>query len=1561
MSKTPSRVAQLKQALHSFTALTPPALAVSIMLSTHGHANPVGAQIVGGEATISSPDAQTTRIDQHTDRAIIDWERFDIAPDESTQFVQPSSNSIALNRVVGSTEPSQIAGRLTANGQIVIVNQNGIVFGEDARIDVGALIATTHDIENDDFLAGRMNFNIAGRPGAAVTNLGSITAADRGLVALVAPSVRNDGTIIARLGKVALAAGNGFTVDMYGDDLIQLVVDEDHPAAQHLVQNTGRISADGGYVLLTAISARDVVDSVVNTDGIIEARSIGSVNGEIVLLGGDEGTVSAAGTLNVSGGNDGEAGGRIIATGEDVTIASGAQLNADGDTGGGRILIGGDYLGGNSPDSAPHSAAALEDSVIRNADQTIIEDDAMLSASALTEGDGGKVVVWSDVTTQVDGDIQAQGIGDRSGGFIETSSSMNLGVGVGEISAGIGGLWLLDPETVRILPSNPQRDTSTSSTSDGETVFDGPNNTTISSLTINAALNTGTDVTITATDRIDAIPFSTIRTGPLISENVDGPSTLRFEAGNEIAFSGRFSGNELNVEMEAPSIDFRPTIVNLGGGDLTLRSNNDIAFQPGRLIGVENLSISSDRSLRVGISGGSSNLISPDRIESVLNEGGTVDLEVRGDSRSILFEEPIEKSEGGEATLNVAARSIIVDSNIRSTSNELNLRFRGVGPVNSLQIETSVQNGVQDVRVIDTNGGDFDFEGAAFSLPSTNISFVGGVVDIPLEAPTIVTQGGDVRLHILGGPLLGAPNNGTLGCQTQAFCRPDAPFSVDAGTGNITLSSDTLSSDIGDLPRIVLSDRALRTDGELRIDGVRVEERAPTFTDASRTVQFDGRGNDVDAAQYDTLALIRGSFDVEDVTVTGTPPPTPRPVVAITSSVTLPTANGGEAFSFTTEVLFDDESSLSELTIVSGEDAFADLGIAIALNPEGTVTLSGDVPLSPGQSFTRTRSFVVSDADGNEATVEFVLTLVNPVPPPTDNPPVAVEGAINLPSVTRGEEYSETTGVLFTDDAPLTDLAVRIDGLPAGLSGTLNSDGTLTISGTPIRSGTFTIDVTVQDASGGMANNSISITVVDPTPPPPTDNPPVPLTGPVVLPSAIQGTSYEQATPVLFSDDAPLSDLAVRITGLPPGLSGVFNADGTVTVRGTPTTSGTATFEIAVADASGNTASKSVSIVVAAPTPTPTPTTNNPPSLAPGAAFFPPVAIVGRPYRAVSDRPIFLDDNISSLRVVSDPNLPPGLQASIDGQGRLVISGTPRGPLFIDSVQGFDYTVVVDDGVNRTNVAFSGRFLVGDGSSSTSACAEQETCSETPSAVVLNSSRPEIVSLVDKILSDLEFVKDSGDLAYNLSIFLSDPLIADQFARYLKNGNPSQLTTWLKTGAGEAASARAKIAHSDIKGNLASAVTSYALDLLLEYIASEIDPNLGPTWASARISIELTKIAMSLNTGDPISVAFATANATFWATEDIGRSVVKAVQLNAQAEKMRIQIRQMQNYVGRNLDYISENRETISESEFRVRSSAVQDTLDTAARLQSALIENPAIRASDFFVDGVWRPLNRLF
>ncbi|HVY07784.1 MAG TPA: filamentous hemagglutinin N-terminal domain-containing protein, partial [Burkholderiales bacterium] len=267
---------------------------------------PTGGQVIAGQAAIRQTGTAALNVTQASDRAAINWQTFDVGSAASVNFQQPSAQSVTLNRVLDAN-PSQIFGRLTANGQVFLTNPNGVYFAPGASVDVGGLVATTHDISDADFMSGKSTFSRNGATGS-VTNLGQIKAAPGGYVALLAPEVRNEGVIVAQAGTVALAAGEAITLNFAPTSgLASVTVTPGQ--IRTLVENRRAIVAEGGQIILSARAADQLLASVVNS-----------------------GELSASSMV--------ERGGRIVLGGGEITLAETSSIKADGAKGGGEIVIG---------------------------------------------------------------------------------------------------------------------------------------------------------------------------------------------------------------------------------------------------------------------------------------------------------------------------------------------------------------------------------------------------------------------------------------------------------------------------------------------------------------------------------------------------------------------------------------------------------------------------------------------------------------------------------------------------------------------------------------------------------------------------------------------------------------------------------------------------------------------------------------------------------------------------------------------------------------------------------------------------------------------------------------------------------------------------------------------------------------------------------------------------------------------------------------------------------------------------------------------------------------------
>ena len=364
---------------------------------------PTGGSVARGTATISqtaTAQAAAMTVNQASQRAVINWNTFNVGSNASVNFVQPNAQAVTLNRV-NDSNPSQIFGRISANGQVFLTNANGVYFSPTSSVDVGALTATTHSITDDNFMSGNYVFDRNGATGKII-NEGNITAALGGYVALLAPEVQNAGVVVARAGTVAMAAGETITLNIDGVGGLAGITTTPSAIAS-LIDNKLAVQAPDGQIILSAVALNKLQAGLIKNSGTLEANSLVNKGGKIVL----------------------EA--------DQIAMDRNSKIEAKGPLGGGTVLVGGDWQGSGT---------------LRQATKVTMEAGATIDASATDNGDGGKVVLWSDVSnadslTQVSGSIKSvAGPNGGNGGKVETSGhSLKLGDAV-QVKT---GQWLLDP------------------------------------------------------------------------------------------------------------------------------------------------------------------------------------------------------------------------------------------------------------------------------------------------------------------------------------------------------------------------------------------------------------------------------------------------------------------------------------------------------------------------------------------------------------------------------------------------------------------------------------------------------------------------------------------------------------------------------------------------------------------------------------------------------------------------------------------------------------------------------------------------------------------------------------------------------------------------------------------------------------------------------------------------------------------------------------------------------------------------------------------------------------
>jgi len=511
-------------------------------------ANPTGAQVVSGQVAISNNGNVLTIT--NSPGSIINWQSFSINPGQLTQFLQQSASSTVLNRIVGQN-PSQIFGALQSNGKVYLINPNGILFGAGSQVNVGGLVASSLDISNADFSAGKLDFNQTTTAAtSSVINQGTISTPGGGNIYLIAPQVQNTGIITSSQGEVLLAAGHSVQLVDGGDPNLQVVISAPADAALNL----GKVLAQGGKI--------GIYGALVNQNGIVNADSaVVGQNGEIVFKASGTTTLSGNSQTTATGGGNGS-GGNIYVLGNQVQLTGNAQVDASGQSGGGTVLVGGDSHGTNP--------------AIQNAATTFVGADTLIATDALQSGNGGKVVIWSQNDTSAFGSISARGGAQGgNGGFVETSGhdlDVN-GIHVNASAAkGSAGTWLLDPYDVTIGAG-----TDNSTCSGNNTVTcSGPSNPGGSSSilllasTVSSILNGGTDVIVNTTGDGNGFNQGSITVAAPIAWT--SANTLTLAADTDIFINASING------------------INSGGaGSLVMQAGRNIIQSLGNPISVVNL------------------------------------------------------------------------------------------------------------------------------------------------------------------------------------------------------------------------------------------------------------------------------------------------------------------------------------------------------------------------------------------------------------------------------------------------------------------------------------------------------------------------------------------------------------------------------------------------------------------------------------------------------------------------------------------------------------------------------------------------------------------------------------------------------------------------------------------------------------------------------------------------------------------------------------------------------------------------------------------------------------
>jgi filamentous hemagglutinin family protein len=647
---------------------------------------PEGGQVVGGDASISNPQANVTQINQSSQRAVINWNSYNVAPNEAVNYQQPNASAITLNRINPHQGPSKIFGQINANGQVWLVNGAGIWFAPGSRVDVAGLVATTADISNQDFMSGNYRFTQSQNWNGAIVNEGEIVIRNAGLAALVGPGVVNNGKIVANLGTVVLGASKSFTIDFTGDQLVNFAVggevsdyarDAQGNRLESAVSNNGAIIANGGKVVLSASVAGNVLDNAINMKGIAQAQSVGVVNGTIIL-GATRGKVVVSGKLLASGKKAGEKGGKVKITGSEIVINDNAIIDVSGYAGGGNVFIGGNAYG---------AGPGL------NASRVLVGSNVNIYADALGYGNGGNVVVWSDIATEFYGSISARGgsLGG-DGGWVETSGKQFLSVNGGRVNLlapfGATGTWLLDPTNIYIATNQLNAtvagmtgtDTSANTGSGGN-----PNTFSATTGVLDSLLTTGNLTTALASANVIVTTTNANGSGLGNITVVDAFSwssanTLTLIAANNILLNAAITTGSAGAALILNAVGTITQTAAIGGsGGVTLQSGTATFSQSNSYAGPTTISAGTlNYSTIANVSGGNSNLGAPTTVgNGTIAIGATGVLNYTGTGHS--SDRVINLTGSGATVSSSGSGALTLSGGV--TGNTFNLVIAGTGNI----------------------------------------------------------------------------------------------------------------------------------------------------------------------------------------------------------------------------------------------------------------------------------------------------------------------------------------------------------------------------------------------------------------------------------------------------------------------------------------------------------------------------------------------------------------------------------------------------------------------------------------------------------------------------------------------------------------------------------------------------------------------------------------------------------------------------------------------------------------------------------------------------------------
>jgi filamentous hemagglutinin family protein len=1103
-------------------------------------AQPAGGLVVAGQASIAQTANRTT-VTQTSQNAAVNWQSYNVGSAHTVQYIDPSSKSMTLNRVIGPN-PSEIAGHIVSNGTVIIVNQAGLLFDRGAQINTAGLVVSAAGISNSNFMAGKLVFDQAANPGAKIENRGTITIRDEGLAALVAPQVANSGVIRANLGKVILAGAEAAVLDLYGDGMLSINVTKQVTTAPDggaaLVTNTGAISARGGTVVLTAQAVDGVVQTLVNAGGKISASSAGTQTGRVVIagVGGD---VIVSGTVAANGRAAGTAGGSVVVnTTGTVAVASTARISASGPAGGGTVAIGTTLkrAAGGPSVTGQKTAAAVT-----------IAPGATIAADATAKGNGGRVTVLSTHQTTMAGTITAKGgATGGDGGFVEVSGQGGFSLtGIVDLSAphGAVGTILLDPVNLDInggTAGSGSLDATLGANSGTVAANAGGTSETVSNSEIQTLGSTANIVLQTSTGTIGVHATIDVANGL----NLEAGSDLLIDRGVTIAAGGGLFLSSGTAAGGVGSILIGTSAGTLGSGPVSL-SGPTVVMQAGtasaghHAIDLTDTSIGNGASAAIvvdlsaasgGVSQSAAGVINTGTLLSTGGIGGALSLPGTGNAIANLGSLAVTGAGNGIAIVDSSALTV---AGAVSAAGNIYLRSSDSAGV-AVAATGKVAAGVTSKASIHAD---------AFTIASGG-TVTGGVFELaPNTAGKAITLGA-------GGYLSSLIGIGPAAVRIGAVTLPGN------STATTTAGPITIGSSFG----------SAGTNLELDSGGAITQSSGAILTAGTLTGTAAGG---VTLTENNTIAAI-GSFavtsgdftltDSRDLTVTG--PVTASTAVTIVDAGTLVVSGTIAPASGTTAIAVGLTAGVIDITgtvsdggagttsLVSNGGAITETGALIAGTLSGRAAngaADADASLTGANTIATLGSFSADHfdlADGRNLTVTGPVT-ASTAATIVDTGTLLVSGTIAPSSGTTAIAVGLTAGVI--------DITGTVSDGGAGTTSLVSNAGAITETGALIAgtlSGRAANGAADADASLTGANSIATLAAFSADHFSLTDGRSLTVTGPVTASSA--ATIVDTGTLLVSGTIAPASGTTAIAVGL---TAGVLNITGTVSDGGAGTTS----------------------------------------------------------------------------------------------------------------------------------------------------------------------------------------------------------------------------------------------------------------------------------------------------------------------------------------------------------------------------------------------------------------------